>query len=560
MLRELSVKDFAIIEDLSIQFDNNLTVLTGETGAGKSLIIDTISLLLGQRADTDMIRYGKNQASIIGVFDYKDDLEELFLKYGIKIMPLITIERIISDNSKNTVKINQTPVTLNELKQIAKRLASLHVQNDTFRLFNPDSYLELLDSMATKDFNNLLGKYALLLMKYNDSIKDYETVLKGQKNLEERLEFLKYEKEELEALELYPNMDIELEDIISKLSNFDKIKTGLAETYNNLDNNNLLDYLYDASKSLEKISEYDKEYQDNKEKILDCYYILDEIKGNIYNTLENLDYDEEELNKALEKQDNLSKAMTKYKKNVSELIEYLKEITLSINMAENYEETLKEKKDNVINNFYNLKDISILITNYRKKIADKLSESIISECRDLDLENTQFSISFNDVKYDNPFDKSIFKESGVDEIEFMVSFNKGEPLKALYKVASGGEASRMMLAFKSVFYLQSNVSLMIFDEIDTGVSGQTAKKIANKIHEISKNVQVLCITHLPQVAARGDYHKHIYKELVDGRTRTLIKDLTKEERIEEIALMLSGDSISLYALEHAKELLNDEQK
>lgn len=557
MLKLLSVKDFAIIEDLTVKFNNNLTVLTGETGAGKSLIIDTIGLLLGQRADSSMIRYGKSEASIVGVFDYKKDLDELFNKYGIKILEDITIERIITESSKNTIKINNTFVTLNELKLISKRLASLHVQNDTFRLFNKDSYLEMLDSISNNDFNKLEAKYALSLMRYNEAIKEYEVVLKGKKNLEERLEFLKYEKDELEALELYPNMDIELEEVITKLSNFDKIQTNLSNAYNELDNNNLLDYIYDSAKSIEKIEDYDKSYQDNKEKILDCYYILDEIKGNIRKELDNLDFDEEELNKAIEKQDLLSKAMNKYKKNVLELIDYLKEISLSIDMAENYEETLEERKKKVIDNFNELKTISLDITNYRKKQALKLAKNVILECKDLDLENTQFEVDFNNVLYDNPFDKGIFKESGVDEIDFLVSFNKGEPLKPLYRVASGGEASRMMLAFKAIFYLQSNVSLMIFDEIDTGVSGQTAKKIANKIHEISKNVQVLCITHLPQVAARGDYHKHIYKELVDGRTKTLIKDLNKEERIEEIASMLSGDSLSLYALEHAKELLNN---
>ena len=559
MLRVLSVRDFAIIEDLEVNFSSNLTVLTGETGAGKSLIIDTISLLLGQRADSDMIRYGKKEANITGIFDYKEDLADLFAKYGIPVLELVTIERIITENAKNTIKVNGISVTLNELRQITKHLADLHIQNDTYRLFNPEGYLDLLDSLTKSDFNNLLSSYSLSLMKYNEAIREYETVLKGKKNLEEKLEFLKYEREELEALGLYENMDVELEESISKLSNYDKIQNNLSNAYNNLDRNDLLDSIYEASKSLEKIEGYSKEYEESKAKMLDCYYILDEIKSNLYDQLDSLDYDEDELNSLIEKQNALQKAMEKYKKNVSELMIYLNEISLQIDMAENYDDTLNQRKNNVINLFNTLKEKAIKLTNYRKKVAKDLAKSIILECRDLDLDNTQFEVEFNEVSFEDPFDKGLFKDNGVDNINFLVSFNKGEPLKPLYKVASGGEASRMMLAFKTIFYKVSNVSLMIFDEIDTGVSGQTAKKIALKIHDIAKNVQVLCITHLPQVASIGDYHKHIYKELVDGRTKTLVKDLTKEERIEEIAKMLSGDSLSLYALEHAKELLKEQE-
>ncbi len=555
MLKSLSVKDFAIIEDLTVEFNNGMTVLTGETGAGKSLIIDTISLLLGARADSDMIRYGNKEAKVTGIFENTSELSTLFSKLGIEDKDFITIERIITENSKNTIKVNGTLVTLNELKQISKRLADLHIQNDTYRLFNPDGYLDLLDSLAKNDFNELLSSYSLALMKYNEAIKEYETVLNGKKNLEEKLEFLKYEKEELEEIGLYPNMDIELDEAISKLSNYDKIKNSLSEAYNYLDRNSAIDSIYEASKALEKIEDYSKEYEENKSKVLDCYYILDEVKSNLYNQLDSLDYDEDELNNLIEKQNKLSNAKEKYKKTLAELIDYLNEITLEIDMAENYDDTLSLKKNAVISLFDKLKEKAKSLTSYRRKVADKLSSSIILECKDLDLENTQFEVSFNEVNFDNPFDKSIFKENGCDQISFLVSFNKGEPLKMLYKVASGGEASRMMLAFKTIFYKVSNVSLLIFDEIDTGVSGQTAKKIANKIYDISKNVQVLCITHLPQVASIGDYHKHIYKELVDGRTKTLVKDLTKEERIEEIAKMLSGDSLSLFALEHAKELL-----
>ena len=544
MLKSLSVKDFAIIEDLTVEFNKGMTVLTGETGAGKSLIIDTISLLLGSRADSDMIRYGKESARVLGIFDMNPNLDSIFDSLGIKKEDTITIERVISDTSKNSVKINGVSITLNSLKQIAKLLADIHVQNDTFKLFNPDGYLAMLDSISDNSYQKYMSKYSKSLLEYLDAYHDYEKVLKGKKNLEERLEFLKYEKEELEALELYPNMDKELEEVISRLSNFDKIEQGLSSAYNILDGEfTPIDSIYEASKALEKIGEYDNEFQEYSSKLLDVYYISDEIKTNIRSALDSLDYDEDELNTSIEKMNNLSKTMEKYKKNVDELISYLKEITLAIDMAENYDETLSLHKEKVINAFSSLKKDSIALSDYRKKIAKNLASGIVLECKELDLPNTLFEVSFNTFALDDPFDKSIFTDYGIDSIDFLISFNKGEPLKPLYKVASGGEASRIMLAFKTFFSKVSKVSLMVFDEIDTGVSGATAKKIADKMHKISEEIQVLCITHLPQVAARGDYHKHIYKIEENGRTKTEIKELVDKDRVEEIAIMLYGDSI-----------------
>ncbi|MBQ3254087.1 MAG: hypothetical protein IJA65_05965, partial [Acholeplasmatales bacterium] len=316
-----------------------------------------------------------------------------------------------------------------------------------------------------------------------------------------------------------------------------------------------LDRIYDAAKSLQSISGYSKEYSDYQEKLLDSYYIASEIKDEISKQINNLDYDEEELNSYIESLNEINKVKEKYKKNVDELIEYLAQITLDIEMAINYDEVLKESKEALIKAFNIVIEKSFNLTKYRKEQASKLEVIITNECKDLDLDNTIFEIHFDDINISNPFDKSIFNQNGIDKVNFLISFNKGEPLKPLYKVASGGEMSRMMLAFKSYLSKKSNVSLMVFDEIDTGVSGITAKKIANKMHSIASNIQVLCITHLPQVASIGDNHKRIYKLEANNRTYTRIDDLDLNARIEEIAMMLSGDKLSLYALEHAKALL-----
>lgn len=557
MLKSLSVKNFAIIEDITVEFNNGMTVLTGETGAGKSLIIDTISLLLGARADSDMIRYGEVKATIEGVFtSLSNDVLELLDKYNISKNEELIIAREIYDNSRNTIKINNTTVSLQILKNIALYLADIHVQNDTYKLFNPDNYLDILDPKNNNKFDKLMADYSKALYKYLESIKEYEHIVKGQKIALERLEFLEYERDELKALNLYDGIDTELEDKIAKLSNYDKIFNSLNSAYSALNGDfSAIDSLYDAAKALESINEFDIKYKEFSEKLLDSYYISSEIKDDISRIINSLDFDEEELNYSIEALNEINKAKDKYKKSVVELIEYLNKITIDIEMVTNYDEVLNESKTNCINTHTKLVEASKKLTDYRKKEASKLSNAIISECKDLDLENTKFEIVFEDIDYSDYLNKSIFLDNGCDKISFMISFNKGEPLKMLHKVASGGEMSRIMLAFKS-YLSKNNISgLMVFDEIDTGVSGSTAKKIANKMYTIAKNVQVLCITHLPQVAAIGDYHKHIYKIEEHNRTITQIDDLDYQRRIEEIAMMLSGDKLSLYALEHAKALL-----
>ena len=558
MILKLSVKNFVIIEDVEIDFKSGMSVITGETGAGKSLIIDTINLLLGERADTEMIRDGNDFASITGIFTNDSNILDLLNKYNIKSDDILTIERIIS-KTKNIIKINNTVITLQILKHFSKYLADIHIQNDTMKLFNPDTYIDFLDPKNDLKFDKLINDYTKLLYDYKDSLKTYNLVLKGQKETIEKLEFLEYTNKELDALNLEEGIDFKLEEEIKKLENFDKISSNLKEAYNNLESDNFssLDNIYDSAKCLEKISSYDDKYADFNEKLLDIYYIGTEIKDLISKELNSLDYDEEELNIKVERLNEINKVKDKYKMNLSELIEYNKKISLEISMVNNYDEILEEKKNECISSFNKVVLAAKKIHDYRLKLASSMEKAIIKECIDLDLSNTSFNIELKENDISNPFNDSIFLNNGIDVCDFLISFNKGESKRSLHKVASGGEASRIMLAFKSFFAEKSEVSLMIFDEIDSGVSGITAKKISDKMYEISKKLQVICITHLPQVAARGDNHIFIYKEENNNRTFTKVKELNKDERIEEIATMLSGDRLSVYALEHAKELLNE---
>ena len=557
MLKSLDIKNFAIIEDLHVDFSSGMTVLTGETGAGKSLIIDTISLLLGQRADGDMIRYEEKKASILGVFTYQNSkIDELLNKYSIPILPELSIYREIIDNSRNTIKINNTQVSLTILKQLANILADIHVQNDTFKLFNQENYLEFITPNADSSYDKLFAEYTVSYANYLEAYKNYNRILTGQKEEEKRLEFLEYEKEELSKLELTKDIDLELKASIAKLENYDKIFSSLSSAYENLENDMFsLDNIYTSANALKKITDLDEGYQESYEKLLDSYYILDEIKNNLYKQLNNLDFNQEELNIQNEKLNEIEKVKAKYKMSVNELIDYLNEISLRIEMVKDYDNVLKEAEEHLIKKFEIVKVKALALSNYRKKLAKNIEIGIKKECLDLDLADTEFKIEFKEINLDNFKSANMFNETGIDEVEFMISFNKGEPLRSLHKVASGGEMSRIMLAFKSYFASNANLSLMVFDEIDTGVSGSTAKKIADKLSNLAKYTQTLCITHLPQVASVGDQHIHIYKEVINNRTTTHIKYLDYNQRVEEIAMMLSGDKLSLYALEHAKALL-----
>ncbi len=560
MLKKLAVKSFAIIEDLTVSFTDGMTVLTGQTGAGKSLIIDTISLLLGARADSDMVRYGDQKASIEGEFTYENKkINNILIDNQIPILDNIYIKREININGKNTIKINDTLVNLVILKSISQLLADIHVQHDTYMLINPQTYLNFIDPIDDDSFNNIFNSYIISLNRYLESKKSYDLVLNSKKDKEEKLEFLLFQKQELSVLNLQKNEDIELEEKINKLSNFDKIFNNLKECYENLENEDFsIESNYSAYENLNKIASYDQIIKVDSEKLQECYYILEDVKSNVKHSLDNLDFDANELDILNERLNEINNLKKKYKLNLDELLDYLKKITFEIELATNYDEVLKDKYNELCNNHKALVNNAKKLTNYRKTISNEISESIIKECRDLDLPNTNFNITFNENDFSNPLDTSVFKQNGSDEVDFMISLNLGEPLKSLHKTASGGEMSRIMLAFKTYFSKKTKLSVMVFDEIDSGISGSTAVKISQKMKQISKYTQVLCITHLPQVAAIGDNHLFIFKEEENGRTKTNIEKLSIDRRIEEIAIMIGGNKISKYALEHAKELI--EQK
>lgn len=558
MLTEISVKNFAIIEDVTVNFDKNMTVLTGQTGAGKSLIIDAIGLVLGARADLDMIRYGEKESIVSATFnDLCEDAINLLDSYGIKVNDTLTITRCITNSGKNTIKVNEANVTLQQLKQIGLFIGDIHVQHDTYRLINKDNYLSFLDDFKNKDFLKCYNNYQLSRVKYLDAINKYKECVNKNKDINSKLEFLEFQYNELKDLGLEEDIDIKLEAEIEKLSNFDKIYTNLNEAYVHLDDEGFgIDELYEAADNLKKIASFDQMYQDSSEQLFEAYYQILEIKSALYKAKNNLDFDPEYLDELNSRLFEINKIKDKYKMGVNQLIKYIEEISLEISLITNYDETIAELKKDIVKTHDALVKSAVKLREYRMKEAKKCETEIIKECRSLDLENTRFEIIFNEVDLSDELNNSVFLETGIDVIDFNISFNVGEPPKPLSKVASGGELSRVMLAFKTNYLKKNPLSFMVFDEIDSGVSGVTARKIAAKMREISQSVQVLAITHLPQVAAIAHRHLFISKNEENNRTKTVVEELSYERRITEIAVMLSGLELSPSILETAKSMID----
>lgn len=552
MLKELTIKNFAIIEDITIFFDDGMTALTGQTGAGKSLIIDSIGLLLGERADGDMIRYGSKKASIKGVFEVTNDNARKILDQYDIMGSEITIYREINDNSKNVIKVNEKSITLNQLKAIGLALADIHVQHDTFRLINPDTYIDLLDHYGDSRLFEAFNDYQYYLSIYKDSLKKYQEILMKNKNLNDKIDLLKFQYEEIGALDLKANELKNLEEEINKMANYDKIYHNLNQAYEFISN---VDNIYEAYQALNKIKEYDSFYDEASLKLSGFFYEIEDIRGEINNQISNLDFDPQELDLMNQRYNDISNLLKKYRMTDDELLTYYQKIKEEIMLTENYDEYLNEVKEKLISDYNALIKKGELLTELRKKTALKLSSDLIKECTDLDLENMDFEVSFKETIGRNDFSKDTFNDNGIDKIDFLITLNKGEPKKPLSKVASGGELSRIMLAFKSIFAKIQKLSLIVFDEIDSGISGVAAAKMAQKIYQISKFTQVLCITHLPHVASIADHHIHIYKIESDNRTKTDIKKLSDDDRIKEIAMMISGNKLTPSSLLNAKELL-----
>ena len=557
MLSYISVKNFAIIENIEVEFKKGMTSLTGETGAGKSLLIDAIGLLLGDRATSNVVRTGSNKAEVEGIFKFHNpEINKILDQLGIEALNNeLIIRRQITPSNNNIIKVNSQTVTLKDLKEITRRLADIHTQQDTHRLINPLTYLDIIDGFNRGNTENLLESYHNSLQTYKTELRELKRLENTNDDVLERLDLMRFQVKEIESYNLEPDEEESLEQEVEKLENFDKIYQSLQQAKSLLENTNAIASIYDASKELEAISDINDTYKELLDRFNSSYFELDDAFSQLSDEASNLDFNPSLLDTYQDRLNSLDSLKRKYKKSIPEIMEYYEKIQKDIENVDNFDEVIKDQEIKVESRFNDCLEHAMTLSRLRKDTSKYIEKELLQILNDLELSKTDFEVQFNPIITEDFRSSTIFLENGIDEVDFLLTTNVGEPLKSLSKSASGGEMSRIMLGFKNILTKSLGLSLIIFDEIDTGVSGYVANQVAKKMIEISENTQVICITHIPQVASISNHHVKISKSVTEGRTKAHIKELFETDRVLEIAEMISGDKVTDASINTAKELL-----
>ncbi|WP_314060286.1 DNA repair protein RecN [uncultured Vagococcus sp.] len=552
MLQELSIQNFAIISALDVSFGEGMTVLTGETGAGKSIIIDAVGLLVGGRGSTDYIRQGASKCVLEGQFSVVPDSRLVLLLSELAIDfedNTVIISREISKSGKNACRVNGRLINTATLREIGSYLVDIHGQNEHQELMHAENHLRLLDQFGQKQISRLKARYDVAYGAYRETFSKVRNKQKHEKEFAQRIDMLQFQCEEIEAADLKIGEEAVLIDERHRLNNFQKIADGLTNSYEALTGGETssLDQVGVAMNELIEIEGIDSEYLEVSDVVKNSYYQLQEAVTAISRMVDTLEMDETRIDEVEFRLDTIRQLKRKYGESEEQILAYFADISAELmesilgeNRSEQLEARLAEQEAELMG-------LADQLTSLRKEIAKKLEEAIVKQLKELYMEKTVF-----DVRVEK---EASFNETGQDKVEFFITTNPGEPLKPLVKVVSGGELSRIMLALKTIFSQTYGVTSIVFDEVDTGVSGRVAQAIANKIHQVAENSQVLCITHLPQVAAVADTQYFIEKQVKNKRTETSLKQLNDEERVLEVARMLSGDAITTLTKEHARELL-----
>ncbi|PYZ94363.1 DNA repair protein RecN [Salipaludibacillus keqinensis] len=572
MLMELTIRNFAIIDEVSVSFEEGLTVLTGETGAGKSIIIDAIGLLIGGRGSVDYVRHGSKRAEIQGLFSIDPNMSKELIRLledlGISLdeEETIVLRRDITTQGKSICRVNEKLTTLAVLREVGQLLVDIHGQHEHQKLLQTDKHLLFLDRFAESSLLKTRNEYDKLYQQFLKKREQLMQLSESEQQMAQRLDLIQYQFKELEEAELQPNEDEELYEERKKLANSEGLYRTVHGTYESLYGDGKgLEWVMAAMNQIEEAASMDQDLHKLQETIANCYYLLEESSFSLRDYYESIEFDPERLNTIEARLSEISQLKRKYGESVNDILEYASSIQEEMDMLKNREQRLvqwEQELEAVANDLFVEANH---LTKLRKDQAKKLITSIQKQLNDLYMKDTVFDVEFDsktvsDFSANQLMKTSPFRRSGIDHVSFMVATNKGEPLKPLAKVASGGEISRMILALKSILARHEGVTSLIFDEVDTGVSGRVAQAIAEKIQHISVGSQVLCITHLPQVAAMADTHLFISKDEKKGRTRTKVRPLTVDEKAEEISRMISGVEITDLTRQHATELLEQAQQ
>lgn len=538
MISTLHIKNIGIIDDLSIDFNEGLNILTGETGAGKTLIIQALEIIFGGRFSKEIIRKGENY-SLVEASIYLPENE-------ISEDGNIIISREIYSNGRNTCKINGKLVTVAELKKVMIKIIDIHGQHDNQNLLDNSNHISYLDDFAGEEILSLKIKYTDLFTQYNKIKIELENNYGNETEKERKLDLLKYQLNEIETANLKETEEIELNEKHTIMVNSEKLKENLQIIDDNL-NNNAIEGISNSIKCFEKIENCGEIYKEKLAELKNIYYEIQETSRDIYSLKEDTDYNPYEMQEIERRLDTIFTMKRKYGNSITEILNYKEQLKKEIKSIENIDEINNKLKQKLKEIETNMDKLCLEISTIRKKYAIILNERINTELKSLEMVNAKFNIKINEIK-----DKK-YNKNGLDEVVFMICTNIGEEEKELTKIASGGEMSRIMLAIKTVIANIDKVGILIFDEIDTGISGKAAKAVADKMKLIAKNHQIICITHLATIAAKGDYNYYIYKQINNGKTTTNVELLNEEKTIQEIARISNGE-ITKVAIQNAEEL------
>lgn len=555
MLQELTIDNLAIIDHLALEFDDHMTVLTGETGAGKSIIIDAVSLLAGGRGSQEFIRKGEEKLSLQGQFEipklpgYVAQLDELGISHDDGVL---IISREIHRSGRNTIRVNGTLVNAATLKQLGSGLVDIQGQNEHQLLLRPEAHLGMLDQFANAKVQPLLASYQEQYQEYRRLEAAVNQKKANEQQWAQRLDMLRYQVKEIGDADLRADEEDELIAERERLEHFQQIATTLQQVVGVLNDDEeepVLDQVATIMNAAQEIAPFDPEYDDLAQSLSDAYYSLQDVSNQAGHQLDSLEFDEERLAAINARLATIADLEHKYGESLADVLAYydqIKEELTDMEAAADSGSDLEERLNAVQADLLNQGNA---LSQVRQTAARKLAKQVHTQLKELYMDKAVFEVNFAKTK------KPVFSATGIDQVEFYIQTNPGEAMGPLARIASGGELSRVMLALKTIFAQGEGVTSIIFDEVDTGVSGRVAQAIADKIRLIAEGSQVLCITHLPQVAAVAQHHLLIQKRVHDQRTTTSVTPLNTNQRVEELARMLAGDTITKLAREHASELL-----
>lgn len=538
MITLLHIKNIGIIDDLSIHLGEGFNVLTGETGAGKTLIIGALKILSGGRFSKEMMRTGAKNSFVelsLDLPNFEDN---------------VIVSREINSSGKNVCKLNGRLVTVNELKEFMKKVIDIHGQNDNQSILDLNQHIDLLDGYADLEIRDIKKEYEILYHEYVTIQKELSLNYGDDMEKQRKLDLLNYQLHEIEEADLQENEEEELEEKSKLILASEKIANNLQEAQNEIDNHSI-DGLNNAIRALEKIEQYNNVYAEIVTRLKSSYYEIQEVARDL--SVEEVYFDEEEQNKVEQRLDLIQSLKRKYGNSIQQILQYKSEVEKEIFEITNLESYITELKEKALELENKLLVLAKKLNEIRLKYAQELSKEITKELKELEMQNAEFEVAVKSIEQNK------FNSNGLNKVEFLISTNRGDEKKSLIKIASGGEMSRVMLAIKTVLADVDQTPILVFDEIDTGISGIAANSTGEKMKKIAKTHQVICITHLATIAAKGDFNYYIYKSNEGNFTKTHVKQLTEEQTIHEIARISNGE-ITETSLKNAREMRNVSQK